>query len=272
MATTADLQRIKRSIRHTNPESTRCILVFTSILWTETTNSEEHAVKFPYHDLRMAINICRAAPPPDRVGISLEQFAIMSGHRKVDGTLKLKIASAKLFGLVDSDNGIFNRTDLGEAIHEDMDNIELKRKAFFNVELYCKFVQICSKQAYPNTIPEQNELFTRLGLSEKSAHKARIALIRSAQIANIFVPRGGYVHIPKTAAAPLVQNIEVQNIETPPDLSFEKATIEVFQSHGRDAGIAVLISKIPAGDNWELEKRRAWEKALLSYFDLIYET
>lgn len=221
-------------------------------------------MRFPHYDLDMAIRTCRAAPDPGKPGLSLMQFAIRSGHSSETSTIRQKLSSAKMFGLVESNDSLINKTELGMKLCQGEKNIKLCRQAFFNCKLYSALINRFSKVAFPNSVKNQNDAFVNFGVSEKSADKARISFRRSAEFAEIFVPAGGFVKFGQ---------IEIQknsNNTTHSDQSFSNSILQLFLIHRRDPVIGAIVSKIPEGDNWSREKRKEWLAALDSSLNLIY--
>lgn len=221
-------------------------------------------MRFPHYDLDMAIRTCRAAPDPGKPGLSLMQFAIRSGHSSETSTIRQKLSSAKMFGLVESNDSLINKTDLGMKLCQGEKNIKLCRQAFFNCKLYSALINRFSKVAFPNSVKNQNEAFVNFGVSEKSADKARISFRRSAEFAEIFVPAGGFVKFSE------IESQKNNNNTTQSYQSFSNSILQLFLTHRREPVIGAIVSKIPEGENWPREKRKEWLAALESSLDLIY--
>lgn len=193
------------------------------------------------------------------------QFAIRSGHSSETSTIRQKLSSAKMFGLVETNDSLISKTDLGMKICRGDKNIKLCRQAFFNCKLYSALINRFSKVAFPNSVKNQNEAFVNFGVSEKSADKARIAFRRSAEFVEIFVPAGGFVKIGEIEDQKYSKNRAPQL-----DESFSDSVLQLFLTHRREPVIGAIVSKIPEGDSWSREKRKEWLTALESSLDLIY--
>lgn len=222
-------------------------------------------MRFPHYDLDMAIRTCRAAPDPGKPGLSLMQFAIRSGHDSETSTIRQKLSSAKMFGLIQTNDSLICKTELGMEICRSEKDIKLCRQAFFNCKLYAALVNRFSKIAFPNSVKNQNEAFVNLGVSEKSANKARIAFRRSAEFVEIFIPAGGFVKIGEINGPKADKN----NVEEFTD-TFANSVLQLFFKHKREPIIGALVSKIPEGDNWPQSKRREWLTTLESSLELVY--
>lgn len=222
-------------------------------------------MRFPHYDLDMAIRTCRAAPDPGKPGLSLTQFAMRSGHSSETSTIRQKLSSAKMFGLVETNDSLICKTDLGKKICRGDKNIKLCRQAFFNCKLYSALINRFSKIAFPNSVKDQNEVFVNFGVSGNSADKARIAFRRSAEFVEIFVPAGGFVTIDNTNE----RKADMIN-STIPDDSFSNSIMQLFLRYGREPVIGALVSKIPKDDRWSQEKRKEWLAALESSLNLVY--
>ena len=225
-------------------------------------------MKFPYHDLKMSVSLLKFVPSNLDESISVQQLSLASGHSKLNGTIRLKISSAKQFGLIDSNDGQVFQTKLGSAIRMRDQDVALLRTAFFNIEMYQKIVSIFREKDFPELIEDQNAIFYGFGLRKSTAQSARIAFLRSADYANIFVPRGGKMRVFAGESREYSSSPAVE--QEGPDVLFQEQLEKLFVINGRDPLLANLIYKIPRDGTWSTSDRKKWIAALDAAMDLIY--
>ena len=104
------------------------------------------------------------------------------------GSLRLRVASARLFGLLGNDRGSAVLTNLGQRIVDPETSAEARVEAFLNVESYNRIYSDFQGQLMPSASALETAL-RNVGVAEKFATVARRVFIRSANYAG-FVNRG----------------------------------------------------------------------------------
>jgi hypothetical protein len=147
---------------------------------------QRSTVPFAYIDLQDVMEV--AAAINEHVGSGdcdehqlsawLKKSQKSSGFRSVWST-------ARLFGLVEVENGRFRLSPLGRRAVDPAQERDAKAKAFLNVPLYNKLFENYKGVALPPPAALEREL-VQIGVAEKQKHTARLVLERSAQYAGFF--------------------------------------------------------------------------------------
>jgi hypothetical protein len=147
---------------------------------------QRSTVPFAYIDLQDVMEVATAIN--EHVGSGdcdehqlsawLKKSQKSSGFRSVWST-------ARLFGLVEAENGRFRLSPLGRRAVDPAQERDAKAKAFLNVPLYNKLFENYKGVALPPPAALEREL-VQIGVAEKQKHTARLVLERSAQYAGFF--------------------------------------------------------------------------------------
>ncbi len=145
-------------------------------------------ISFPYTDLNDAIAIARAIW--EHVGAStcdLPQLAAWAGHDTIEsGAFRIRVSSARLFGLVLTGSKQVSVTDLGRATLDPDRAGQARAEAFLNVPLYRQLFGRYEGQTLPTTNVALQADLVDLGVAEKQKDKARQVFQRSAEQAGYF--------------------------------------------------------------------------------------
>jgi hypothetical protein len=197
------------------------------------------------------------------------------------GAFRLKIATARTFGLMETVQGKYQLTPLGFAITDAVRQKAAKADAFLNVPLYRKVYETFRNQQLPPRPVALERTFVGFGVSSKQADKARMAFDRSAQQAGYF-EQGGRDRLIRPSvgtASTSPMNGDAANGQhadpPPPPLPVR----DRFAAGGGGPGggdyhafIYGLLDVLPApGTVWSIEGRAAWLEAAASTFKLIYQ-
>src|SRR5262245_17269361 len=97
-------------------------------------------ISFPYRDLEAGISVARAMHDAGGVSLSPDQLAGVMKLQAGSGNFVIKVATARIFGLVASNQGRYELTDLGFEIlaNEEARRRTARSQAFLKVPLYRK--------------------------------------------------------------------------------------------------------------------------------------
>ena len=233
-------------------------------------------ISFPYRDLESGISVAQAILGAGGVALSSDQLAGVMNLTAGSGNFVVKVATARMFGLVSYNGGKYELTHLGFAIvdRDDRRQREARSQAFLNVPLYRKvFDEFKGKQLPPRPTGLE-QAFIRFGVSPKQKDVARLVFDKSAAQAGFF--QNGTERLIEPiigGGAPPVNrppsddgggngggNNKGPSVSDGPDVS------------GLHPFIQGLLDTIPEpGTNWAMEGRAKWLQAAANIFDLIYK-
>lgn len=230
---------------------------------------EQSSISFPYKDLDTGVSVAQAMLQAGGVALTPEQLAGVMNLQPGTGNFVAKVSTARVFGLIASNQGKYELTMLGFAV---ADNDEKRQKAakaeaFLAVPLYRRtYDEFKGKQLPPR--PGLEQAFVRFGVAAKQKTAARLAFDKSAAQAGFFSAGpdrliepiiGGAPGAPVTASDDRVRAVS-DAATTGPDVS------------GFHPFIQGLLDTLPAPDtNWAVEGRAKWLMAANNIFDLIYK-
>ncbi len=142
-------------------------------------------IVFPYGDLEDAVGIARALHSKLGYNCEPDQLAAYMGTEAKNGTFRVQVATARIFGAVEVGRGSVALTDLGARLADEEMEREARVEAFLNVPLYGRLYETFRGRKLPGNRGLENEMKT-LGVSPRQLVKARVAFQRSAEQAGFF--------------------------------------------------------------------------------------
>ncbi len=226
---------------------------------------ERSTVEFPYMALNDAIYVTRGIH--ETTGSSAcqhDQLAAKLGLSMNSSGYRMRISTARMFGLVESDRGGgVKLTPLGQTIVDSSRQREAKAKAFLKVPLYQRLYEHYRGKVLPPGAALERKM-ANLGVAQKQTDRARQAFERSAETAGFFemgrdrlVPPGGIAeaHPPKPDEQ-LVGAVSERGDEQRP----------------RHPLVEGLFQSLPwEQEGWTLEEAADWLQAAAFNFRLIYK-
>lgn len=199
-----------------------------------------------------------------------DQLAAAMNQRVSSGNFRLKVSSARAFGLIHTSPGRIALTELGYRILDSTQQRGARTEAFLAIELYRKLYDDFRGKQLPPRPAALERTFENYGVSPKQTDKARHAFDRSAKQAGFFEHGNDRLvmpgDLPAKATPPVQEQREAPTVrmgsggggggEHPPDL---------------DPLIVALLHKMPAGKSWPLLDRVKWLRALAMNLSFVYE-
>lgn len=230
---------------------------------------EQSTISFPYQDLDEGIEIAKAIHQLHGSQSQTDQIAAHIGQSLTSSSFKMKIATAKIFGLVTtSSGGMVSLTSLGSKIADAQQEKAARVEAFLTVPLY----KAVYEQFKGTVLPPQNGLeaaIGTLGVALKQRERARQVLQRSAQQAGFFQFGTDRLIMPaikaSATAAPAVDPAD--------DAAGDKKRKTKDEDGGEELHpfIKGLLKKLPTPESeWPMENRAKWLQAAINIFDLMY--
>ena len=246
----------------------------TSLEVSTDQDRERSTISFPYGDLKDAIEVAEAIRVNAGMSCETDQLAAFMNQAITSGAFRLKVATARIFGLIETSRGSVALTENGLRILDKTTERKSKVDAFLQVPLYRAIYDKYKGHTLPPSAALEREL-GKLGVSQKQTGKARQALERSADQAGfsahgkdkLVAPVYGQAAVRETAEA--VDGAEAKLSEVP--------RRSVGNGGGNDGGyppfIQGLLSKLPRseGEKWAIADRAKWLQTACNVFDLMYE-
>jgi hypothetical protein len=242
----------------------------------QAADRELSTIGFPYMDLETATGVARAILNAGGVPLTRDQLGGVMDQKVTSGSFMMKLSAARMFALVEQNQGKFEITPLGFEILDKDENRQraAKRDAFLNVPLYRKTYDDFKGKQLPPRPHGLEQAFIRFGVSSKQGQNARLVFDRSANQAGFFATGMDRLVEPIiAAAAPATPSLQDQKPWSPPTPDWLAA--------GQDVGpkaeklhpfIKGLIDALPeAGTAWSPEKRVTWLRAAANNFNLMYD-
>lgn len=222
---------------------------------------ERSKIGFPYGDLDDALQVAKAVGG-NRGLASVDQLAAFMDHESVtSGTFRVKLSTARIFGLVDMQDDRVSLTDLGNQIIRADTEAAAKVHAFLHVPLYRAIYEKYKGRLLPGDRVLEEDMVA-LGVAQKQKRRARQGFQRSAEQANVgkdrlVVPAGVSLD---SATIPLTGG-KSRKMETP----LQQLSGEI------NPAIAVFIEELPASGEWTREERDFWTRIFLRTLDRVYK-
>jgi hypothetical protein len=224
-------------------------------------------IRFPYLDQDDAVKFAKAIQAT--AGNSCTRDAL-AGYLKVSpkaGGFNLRAGTAKMFGLVDSDKGVFSLTDLGKRAIDHNREKAARAESFLQIPLYKRVFDEYRNQILPGNQALEKAM-EQMGVAPKQSDKARQAFQRSATQAGYFAFGNDRLIAPQgnsASDAPVLPKLE-----------------DKIAPGNRGGGggepphtnpfIQGLLNKLPAENSeWPMDLRRKWLQLAISVFEVSYK-
>ena len=119
---------------------TRRILVLHAICLTSFPTQDlpvgSVAIEFPYGDLNDAVSVAQAIHDNAGMSCTTEQLAAFMNQSVSSGAFRLKVSTARTFGVTDNERGKVSLTELGRRIVNPEYEKRASAAAFLKVPLY----------------------------------------------------------------------------------------------------------------------------------------
>jgi hypothetical protein len=223
-------------------------------------------IAFPYLGLEEAVQIAKAVHTLGGPACQWDQLAAHFKQAANGGGFRLRLLTAKMFGLVNYDRGTVTLTSLGSRVADPDQEKAARTESFLAVPLY----RAIYEQFKGGTLPPTSGLETamvNLGVAPKQKGKARQVFQRSAKEAGFF--DFGATRLVMPAIKSSSGKPEAQDEEETSDTEEKEKREKPTKRH--HALIEGLIRILPETETqWDLQGRRKWLLAASNIFDLIY--
>ncbi|WP_376703556.1 hypothetical protein RQ479_31080 [Mesorhizobium sp. ISC25] len=231
---------------------------------------QRSTIAFPYDDLDSAIELATAIHGNAGLGECDDaQLAAWSKQSVKSSGFRLQLSAAKLFGLIASEGGKHQLTDLGAAIVDPNQARASRAQAFMNVPLFKAIFDKYKTGVLPAQAAALEREMVAMGVSEKVKDRARQRFEKSADQAGFFEHGKNRLVMPATVAG-----------LTPPPLPHSERGGNGGGSDGDGGGVRLdldpllieLLKKIPPTElGWPAAQRVRWFKTFAMNVSQIYD-
>jgi hypothetical protein len=250
---------------------------------TSTKQSRDQStIGFPYGDLTAAISVAEGIMKRGGVPCEPDELAAALGQAPTSGNFRMKVHTARMFGLIATVQGRYQLTDLGFAITDKVQERAAKADAFLQVPLYRRLFDEFRGRQLPPSPAALERTFQSFGVAPKQVERARQAFQRSAQQAGYFDhgSRDRLVRPPIGSATGTASESPAERYQ-----AFEPEP-EVENNGGGTGGsgggrrpprglhpfIQGLLDTLPEPNtNWTVEGRAQWLQTAANIFGLLYK-
>lgn len=169
---------------------------------------EQSSIQFPYGDLDGAIEIAKAIHAVGGQSCEIEQLAGYLRVQASGGGFRARLATPRIFGLVDNERGVIRLTALGRRVVDPSQEDAAKVEAFLAVPLYKAIYEEYRGYSLPATAALEREL-AKFGVANKQTDKARQAFERSARQAGFYWAGSDRLTLPVTKSQPRGEEIRI---------------------------------------------------------------
>jgi hypothetical protein len=230
---------------------------------------ERSTIEFPYQDLDEAVTVAKGVHAIGGTSCQWDQLAAHFNQAANGGGFRLRLLTARMFGVLTYDKGTVTLTPLGTRIADDRQEATARSDAFLNVPLYKAVYEQFKGSTLPPPAGLEGAMVT-LGVAPKQKDKARQVFQRSAQQAGFFSFGANRLVMPTIKGSAGTR--EAPEKEKPRDGSDgdEKEKPEK-PAKKYPPFIEGLLEKLPPAETqWSVESRKKWLQTAANIFDLMY--
>ena len=158
------------------------------------TKGRQSKVRFPYYDLAAAVEMTEVIHQKGGGVCDKAQLAALMGYKKNSGSFAHRVATTKMFGLVDQQSDYrFRITPRGKAIVAPVTpkrSAEAKVDAFLSVELFERLYEDLGGSPLPDDVGLQNLIRDDYGVIDTRAAPTVRIMLASAEYAGLFATAG----------------------------------------------------------------------------------
>lgn len=236
---------------------------------TTDTPRGKSTIEFPYLDLDNSIEIVKAIHKVEGDRCEWNQLATSLGVSAEGGGFRMRLLTAKTFGLLTYERGQIMLTDCGILATDPAYEKRARYEAFINVPLFKMLFERFNGQPLPPPAGLERAI-ENLGVAPKQKDKARQVFQRSAKQAGLFELASDRLSIPPGLGSPSREKIpdDVDGGEKKGSPNNGNSAEEKKELHPFIVG---LLDKLPTPETrWSLKDRAKWLQTASNIFDLMY--
>ncbi|MBN1628585.1 MAG: hypothetical protein JW990_02370 [Thermoleophilia bacterium] len=225
------------------------------------------ALRYPKYDLDNSIEVARRITERGAgATVSAHELAALLGYTSINnGAYLTRVASSRLFGLIEGSSKSISATERADAIiHADYPDTERRARleAFKSVPLFAAFLEAYQGRELPDDQGMANTLTSRFHIPVGDARLALSRMLSSAEQAGLFDVGGPTRMIEPTLTGSAVREAPPsENGPTPPPPAVASPPMPLRR--GLSPLIEATLELMPSGPPWEQEEYEQW----LDFFD-----
>lgn len=228
---------------------------------------DRSTIGFPYLPLEDSVEIAKAVHTLGGSTCQWDQLAAHFQQAANGGGFRMRLQTAKMFGLLTYDRGIVTLSELGSRIADPSQEKAARAEAFLKIPLYNKVYE----EFKGTTLPPTSGLETamgNMGVAPKQKAKARQVFERSAKEAGFF-DFGTTRLVPPSIKVSAASPAPAPEPEKEPPAEKKKKEEPKPERHYLIEG---LINELPDPQSeWTTEDRRKWLEMASAIFNVIYK-
>ena len=229
---------------------------------------ERSTIAFPYLDLDDAVEIAKAVHTVGGSTCQWDQLAAQIGAAANGGGFRMRVQTAKMYGLLTYDRGTVTLQPLGTRICDPEQEKAARAESFLTIPLY----KAIYEQFKGGTLPPPSGLETAmatLGVAPKQKEKARQVFQRSATQAGFFAFGNTKLVMPSIKASAKADVLEEKPDEEKEPEEPKRRHEDPKQRHHLIEG---LLNELPEPrSEWGTEERKNWLEMASTIFNVIYK-
>lgn len=232
--------------------------------------AKRSTVAFPYIALDEVVGMVSAVHENAGRECELAQLAAWLDTTVTSSKFRSTISAGRMFGLVDRHAKTIALTELGAAIIDPDQREQAAVEAFLRVPLYRDVYDIYSERLLPGDPGFEKEL-EKLGVTEKSAAKARQVLQRSASHAGFF--HSGRDRLVKPASTSAQRKPDASSGDQPPTDAENRpdTPTQAEEPTGpTDPLLRGLWSKLPSDGPFSATEQGQWLEMAKLALQMVY--
>ncbi len=224
-------------------------------------------VEFPYLDLDNSIEIVKAIHKVEGDRCEWNQLATSLGVAPEGGGFRMRMLTAKTFGLLTYERGQVMLTDCGIRATDPNHEKRARFEAFMHAELFKLLFDRYNGQALPPPAAIERAI-ENFGVAPKQKDKARQVFQRSAKQAGLFELATDRLSIPPGISS---QSREKQKDDVGNEEKKNRAGGGGGGGKDLHPFVVGLLNKLPSPDSaWPMRDRAKWLQTASNIFDLMY--
>jgi hypothetical protein len=232
---------------------------------------ERSTIAFPYLDLDDSVEIAKAVYT---LGGSTCQWDQLAAHFQAaanGGGFRMRLQTAKMFGLLNYDRGTVTLTPVGSRLSDPTQEKAARADAFLKIPLYHKVHEDYKGATLPPTSGLETAM-VNMGVAPKQKAKARQVFERSAKEAGFFEFGTTRLVMPSIkASSTLATPAPASESEEEPEPGKKKKQEEA-EGQRRHPLIEGLLKELPEPQaEWTTEDRKKWLEMASTIFNVIYK-
>jgi hypothetical protein len=229
-------------------------------------------IQFPYTDMADATAVAEGVLKGGGIALSRDQLAAAMGLAPQGGGFATKIATARMFGVIEATSGKYQLTDTGHEIVDTSRRADAMVRAFLNVELYRKIYEDFRGKRLP---PRPNGLeaaFVNHGVSQKNVRAARLAFDKSARMAGFFHNGDEERLVMPFGVGPTMEQVDSTSPAQPDNLpTVMPARAAPTVGASLHPSIVGMLDELPPPkSDWSKAEQADWLDALATIFRVVY--